>query len=93
MSQTMRRTFVLTNPNGLHMRPIQAFVEQANRFTSQVTVGKTGADETHNGKSVIHLLGIGAEKGTEIFVEVTGPDADAAMSALAQVLETIYDPE
>ena len=77
----MRRTFLLTNPNGLHMRPIQAFVEQANKFASQVTVGKPGQGETHNGKSVIHLLGLGADKGTEIVVEVSGPDADAAMNA------------
>jgi phosphocarrier protein len=92
MSQTLRRTIVLTNPNGLHMRPIQAFVEQANKFQSQVTVGKEGG-EALNGKSVIHLLGIGAEKGTAVFLEVTGPDAAVAIEALAQVLETVYDDE
>lgn len=90
MSQTQRRLYTVCNPNGLHMRPLQAFVEQANRFQSAVHVGRKGG-EMLNGKSMIHLLGLGAEKGTEIVVVAEGPDADAAMAALWQVLESIYD--
>ena len=90
MSQTKRRQYVVSNPNGLHMRPLQAFVEQATRFQSNVQVGRKDG-EMLNGKSIIHLLGLGADQGTEITIEVSGPDADAAIEALWDVLQTIYD--
>jgi phosphotransferase system HPr (HPr) family protein len=91
MSQTLRRMYTVTNPSGLHMRPLQAFVEQANKYRSEVLVGRADAQEKFNGKSMIHLLGLGAEQGTEIFVEVVGDDAEPAMEALWQVLHQIYD--
>jgi phosphotransferase system HPr (HPr) family protein len=91
MSQTLRRTYIVTNPSGLHMRPLQAFVEQANRFQSQVFVGRVDAGEKFNGKSMIHLLGLGADQGTEIVVEVAGDDAETAMDALWHVLNQVYD--
>ena len=92
MSQNLRRSYTVTNPNGLHMRPLQAFVEQANKFMSQVLVGRTGG-ELLNGKSMIHLLGLAAEQGTEICVEVRGEDAEPAMEALWQVLNQVYDED
>jgi phosphotransferase system HPr (HPr) family protein len=90
MSQTQRRLYIVSNPSGLHMRPLQAFVEQASRFQSSVQVGRKEG-EMLNGKSLIHLLGLGAEQGTEIVVEVSGPDADSAIEALWEVLQKIYD--
>jgi phosphotransferase system HPr (HPr) family protein len=92
MSTNQRRLFTVSNPSGLHMRPLQAFVEEASRFQSNVQVGRQGG-EMLNGKSMIHLLGLGADQGTEIVIEVTGPDADAAIEALWGVLQRIYDEE
>lgn len=92
MSTTQRRLYLVSNPSGLHMRPLQAFVEQATRFQSNVQVGRKDG-ELLNGKSMIHLLGLGAEQGTEIVVEVSGPDAEAAIEALWEVLQKIYDEE
>ena len=91
MSQTQKRLFTVTNPNGLHIRPLQAFVEQAMRFQSNIQVGRKDSNELFNGKSMIHLLGLGAEKGTEIILEVSGPDADRAIDVLVEVLQKIYD--
>ncbi len=92
MSQTQRRQYVVSNPSGLHMRPLQAFVEQASRFQSNVQVGRKNG-EMLNGKSMIHLLGLGADQGTEIVVEVSGPDADAAIEALFEALQRIYEED
>ena len=92
MSQTLRRQYVVSNPNGLHLRPLQAFVEQAARFQANVQVGRKDG-EMLNGKSIIHLLGLGADQGTEIVVEVSGPGADAAIEALWDVLQRIYDAD
>ena len=90
MSQTKRHLYIVKNPNGLHMRPLQAFVERASQFESNIQVGRSNG-EMLNGKSMIHLLGLGADQGTEIVVEVNGPDAERAMAALCEVLEAIYD--
>ena len=62
--EPLRRSVIIANPQGLHMRPITAFVELAGTFQSNVTVLKGG--ERFNGKSPLSLLGLGAEKGTEL---------------------------
>ena len=82
---TLRQVVVITNPQGLHMRPIVEFVEVAGRFQSEVALRKAG-EPPANGKSAFALLGLGAEQGTELTLEVTGPDAEKAMAALVEVL-------
>src|SRR5205085_3713210 len=57
--EPLRRTFTISNPQGLHMRPITAFVETANKFKSDVFLEKEGADKI-NGKSPLGLLGLAA---------------------------------
>jgi phosphotransferase system HPr (HPr) family protein len=83
--EPLRRSFTVANPQGLHMRPITAFVEAANKFKSDVFLAKNG-DAKINGKSPLGLLGLAAEQGTELIIEVDGPDADEAMSALLEIL-------
>jgi phosphotransferase system HPr (HPr) family protein len=83
--EPLRRTFTIANPQGLHMRPITAFVEAASKFKSDVFLSKEG-DAKINGKSPLGLLGLAAEQGTELILEVNGPDAHEALSALLEVL-------
>jgi phosphocarrier protein HPr len=83
--EPLRRTFTVTNPEGLHMRPITNFVEVANKFQSEVFLGKTGNAKI-NGKSPLGLLELAAEQGTELILEVNGPDAAEALTALMDVL-------
>lgn len=84
--EPLRHTLIITNPQGLHMRPIAAIVEAASRFQSTVLVIKQG-NPPANGKSVMSLLGLAAEQGTEILIEATGPDADAAIQAVIEAIE------
>jgi phosphotransferase system HPr (HPr) family protein len=83
--EPLRRTFTVTNPQGLHMRPITNFVETACKFQSEVFLSKEGLDKI-NGKSPLGLLGLAAEHGTELTLEVDGPDAAEAMTALLDIL-------
>jgi phosphotransferase system HPr (HPr) family protein len=83
--EPLRRTFTVQNPQGLHMRPITAFVEVANKFKSDVFLAKEG-DSKINGKSPLGLLGLAAEQGTQLTLEVNGPDAAEALAALLDVL-------
>jgi len=79
-----RGTVVVVNPNGLHMRPAMAFVRTAQQFTATVTV-RRGTDAV-NGKSLIELMMLAAEPGTELTVEVSGTDAASALPALMELL-------
>jgi phosphotransferase system HPr (HPr) family protein len=89
----LRRSVTITNPQGLHMRPLQALVEVAGRFQSAVYLRKEGSDEKVNGKSLLNLLTMGAEQGTVVHLEVSGPDCHEALTALTEVLERTYTDE
>ena len=74
------------------MRPMAAFVEAANRFPCAVTVFRPGKSPA-NGKSMLALMGLVAEQGTELVIEVTGPRAAEALPALLLVLQRTFDEE
>ncbi|MDY7226648.1 phosphoenolpyruvate--protein phosphotransferase [Hyalangium rubrum] len=74
-------TVVAPSPHGLHARPATELVETAKRFTSNIAVRR--GDKSANAKSLISLLGLGASGGTELTVLAEGPDAGAALSAIA----------
>ncbi len=89
--EPLRRSVTVSNSQGLHMRPITAFVELASQYQSSVTVLKGG--ESFNGKSPLSLLGLGAEKGTELTLEVAGPDQEVAIVALVDYLNGLGKAE
>ncbi len=79
------RTFEIVNSLGLHARAAAQLVQIANRYKSEVHVEKDGMQV--NGKSIMGVLTLAAAKGTSIVVTCEGDDADAAMVALAKVIE------
>jgi len=82
--ESLQQKVVITNPQGLHMRPSAAFVELASRYQSSVTVSLDG--RVVNGKSLWDLLMLAAMPGSELLVEVSGPDASTALEALVACL-------
>jgi len=83
-SQTLQRKVVITNPQGLHVRPLAAFVRQAMQFQSTITLSK--GDRRANGKSALELLSLGVAQGQEVLLEVSGSDAPVALQVLADLL-------
>jgi phosphotransferase system HPr (HPr) family protein len=82
--ETLQRKVMITNPHGFHMRPASAFAQLAGRYQSTVKVYKDG--QSINGKSPLELMFLAAEQGTELLLEVSGPDAHDAIAALAALL-------
>jgi phosphotransferase system HPr (HPr) family protein len=80
----IRRTITIINPRGLHPRTITPFTRTANQFASAVTLWN--GDLKADGKSVMDLICLVAEYGTEVVLEVDGPDAPAAVEPLAAIL-------
>ena len=70
----------INNAVGLHARPASLFVQEANKFSSDIIVflGDSEADA----KSILDLLLLGANQGCTITVRAEGPDAKDALAAL-----------
>lgn len=85
MSSTAVKTFKIKNKLGLHARAAALFVQAASRFDSEIFVAKNGQEV--NGKSIMGILILAAVQGSEINVKVDGSDADAALSALGELID------
>jgi phosphotransferase system HPr (HPr) family protein len=84
---SLRHKVVISNPDGLHLRPISAFAELAKHTQSRVTVHKDG--KAFDGKSPLDLMLLGAAEGTELDIEVEGPDAADALRQLLELLASL----
>jgi phosphotransferase system HPr (HPr) family protein len=86
----MRRNVVIRNPDGLHIRPAAALAEAARRFQSQATLHH--GDRRVDVRRALDLITLGAEAGTELILEVVGPDAEEALEVLAEILAAATPP-
>lgn len=84
------RQVEITNALGLHLRTAAKFEESARRFRADVRVFFNGCE--YNGKSIMSLLTMAAEKGAIITIEAKGDDARDAVDVLAElVLAKFYE--
>jgi phosphocarrier protein HPr len=79
-----RRQVEIVNTYGLHMRPSSRFVKLASSFQSEVWVHYGG--NKANGKSLLDMTSLAAERGTMLDLEARGPDAAQAIAALAELV-------
>jgi phosphocarrier protein len=89
---------VVNNKVGLHARPAAVFVQTASRFKSDVKVScldkETGSIRVANAKSILSILTLGVFQGTEITIQATGEDEEAAVQALVELVQTNFgEPE
>lgn len=80
----IKKTLTVKNKQGLHARPAALFVQVANKFDSHIRVRRDG--EEVNGKSIMGILMLGAEKGSQIVIEAEGDDASLALLELEKVI-------
>jgi len=85
MPKTITKKLIITNKMGLHARPASKFVQIALQYESEVTVTKDGLEV--NGKSIMGVLMLAAEMGSEVIVRAKGKDAKEVVDALALLLE------
>ena len=67
---------------GLHARPAALFVQEANKYTSEIYVKK--GDRAVNAKSIMGIMSLAVASGTEITLSADGPDEEQAVEALLQ---------
>lgn len=78
------RTVTIVNKNGVHARPAAEIVKTAGKFACNVTIVRD--DLEVNGKSIMGVMMLAAECGSQITLRASGDDADAAIEALAQLV-------
>jgi phosphocarrier protein HPr len=85
------RTVEVTNAFGLHIRPAGMAAKTAISFRSKISIIR-GNDVT-NARSIVALTTLGAGLGTRLTIRAEGPDADAAVKAIAALFENNFGEE
>lgn len=76
----------IVNDTGLHARPAAQFVQRAQRFKADISVKKE--EMCVNGKSMIGILTLGANKGSQIKIIANGEDEVEAAKQLAEFVNS-----
>ena len=82
------RIVTIQNPHGLHARPAAEFVKLSSRFAAHVTVEKDGLEV--NGKSIMGVMMLAAECGSNLRIVAVGADAAEAVEALAALVQNHF---
>ena len=82
------RSVQIANKNGLHARPAAEIVKTAAKFACDVTIVRD--DLEVNGKSIMGVMMLAAEFGSTITLRASGPDEEAAVAALADLVSSKF---
>ncbi|KTC65380.1 sugar transport PTS system phosphocarrier HPr protein (plasmid) [Legionella adelaidensis] len=82
-------TVPIINRLGLHARASAKFVSLAGRFQSAIEVTKES--QTVNGKSIMGVMLLAAHKGSELTLEIEGPDEEEMAEALVKLINNRFD--
>ncbi|MEZ5872957.1 MAG: HPr family phosphocarrier protein [Nitratireductor sp.] len=84
-NSTVRRQLSICNKRGLHARASAKFVQCVEKFDADVTVSKDG--QSVGGTSIMGLMMLAAANGCAVDVSATGPDAEAVIDALQELVD------
>jgi phosphocarrier protein HPr len=85
------RTVTVVPEAGLHARPASVFVQTANEYDCDLTVGAatdSGDEDLVDARSMLAVTSLGVGHGEQVRLAAVGDDADVALDALEQVLST-----
>ena len=83
VENSLTKQVTVNNPQGLHARPAHALVQLAGQFQADIEIIRNG--ESVDGKSILAILTLAAEKGAQLTIRASGTDAAQAVDALAEL--------
>jgi phosphocarrier protein len=89
--ETIKTTLEIVNKRGLHARASAKFVQTVEKFDATVTVHKDG--QSVGGTSIMGLMMLAASPGCTIAVDASGPQADAVLAALQDLVSCRFGEE
>ena len=87
----LSREIAIINKRGLHARASAKFVQLVERFNAEIWVTRGG--ETVGGTSIMGLMMLSAGPGTSIVVSAAGPEAEAAITAITDLVASKFNEE
>ncbi|WP_018248235.1 HPr family phosphocarrier protein [Orenia marismortui] len=82
----VEKKVTINNETGIHARPASMIVQEANKYGADIKIAKD-ANEV-NAKSIMGIMSLGISKSTEITVKAEGADAEEAVDALVELVES-----
>ncbi|MCR2032940.1 HPr family phosphocarrier protein [Anaerofustis stercorihominis] len=73
------------NETGIHARPAKVLVQEASKFVSDIKIKAN--DISVNCKSIMSVLALGATKGTNVEIDISGEDEKDAYNAIKYLFE------
>jgi phosphocarrier protein HPr len=80
-----KQTVTVLNAAGLHTRPAALLVQLASQFEAEFYIHMYGY--RINGKSILGVLTLAADEGSEMELEFDGPDEQEALEAIVALFE------
>jgi len=90
-AETVRRRVTIVNSRGLHARAAAKFAQTAGGFEAEILV--TRGEQEVSGLSIMGLMMLAAAPGSDIELNATGPDAAAAIDALAALIADKFEED
>lgn len=87
----VKKKVKIVNEAGLHARPAAALVKLASSFESDFFIHMYGYRV--NGKSILGVMTLAAEEGTELELELDGPDEKKALEAIEELIQNGFEVE
>ena len=91
MNNTKIARLRILNEKGLHARAAAKFVELVDKFDVNVVVKKDSLEAS--GDSIMGLLMLGASKGSEIELILSGKQSVDTLKALSNLVENLFGEE
>ncbi|MCD6115410.1 HPr family phosphocarrier protein [bacterium] len=85
----IKRKLIIENKYGLHARPAAQFVQIASQYDADIKIKKDNIEV--NGKSIMGILMLAVEKGSEVELSVNGKNEEDAIEALSEFLKNTQD--
>jgi phosphocarrier protein HPr len=87
----IEETLKITNKHGLHARPAAHLVKIAGKFASEVKIFKDGLEV--NAKSIMGVMMLAAEPGSDVLVHIDGEDEKEAFIEIKELFDNKFNEE
>lgn len=84
----LQKDITIINKLGLHARAAAKFVTLASQFESTIEVAR--GTQKVNGKSIMGVMMLAAERGATLTLKADGEDAQQAVDAIAQLISSRF---
>jgi len=88
---SLSRVATILNQRGLHARAAAKFVKLASQYEADIEVRR--GDLTANGRSIMGLMMLSAGVGNDVEVSAAGPQAEAALAAVLDLIGRKFDED